>query len=167
LQFKNISPLGELDVPALGALVGPGAIVTATGDLAASFLAQTGTWQALDDDGNPLPVETPTATEDQAEPNAVVDPSRLVYTAPDPETVTATTTEPPAPDPVPGDYGSWTVTQLNAEITARNADRAEEDRIVPDSARKTDLVAALELDDATHTTTGDPVEGTDPEEVTP
>lgn len=45
------------------------------------------------------------------------------------------------------DYNKFTVKELTAEIDARNEDRAEADEIVPDSALKADLVAALVADD--------------------
>lgn len=49
-------------------------------------------------------------------------------------------TEEPAKEP--------TNAELEAEIAQRNEGRAEEDRIVPASTRKADLVAALERDDS-------------------
>lgn len=45
-----------------------------------------------------------------------------------------------------GGYGSMTVSELKAEIAARNEGRDEAD-LVPDEGKKADLVAALEADD--------------------
>jgi hypothetical protein len=45
------------------------------------------------------------------------------------------------------DYNSWTVADLTAEISERNADRSEDAVIKPEGSRKADLVAALLVDD--------------------
>jgi len=44
-------------------------------------------------------------------------------------------------------YDELSVKELKAEIDARNALLDEEDQIVPDGAKKADLIAALEADD--------------------
>ena len=46
-----------------------------------------------------------------------------------------------------GAYAGWKVPELKQEVTNRNADRATEDEIVPESNKRADLVAALEADD--------------------
>lgn len=95
-KFKNVSSLGELDVPALNAIVGAGAVVDVDGDLAAAFADQPSIWQALDDDGKPLPVEKVKAEKPEAvEENGVVDPERVIYTAPEPIVVKSTPTTKP------------------------------------------------------------------------
>lgn len=53
---------------------------------------------------------------------------------------------PKLPDASDG-YDKLTAKDLKVLIAARNADRDPADAIVPDSSRKDDLVAALELDD--------------------
>lgn len=45
-----------------------------------------------------------------------------------------------------GGFGSMTKDELKAEIDARNADRDDDAKIVPDGGNKPDLVAALEAD---------------------
>lgn len=45
------------------------------------------------------------------------------------------------------DYNEWTNKRLKDEINSRNADRDEEDHIVPEGTNKPELVAALEADD--------------------
>ena len=44
-------------------------------------------------------------------------------------------------------YPEWTVDELRAEVNTRNAERADDTKITPDSNLKADLIAALELDD--------------------
>lgn len=44
-------------------------------------------------------------------------------------------------------YDSQNVGQLKAEIDKRNTDRAEDAKIAPPGANKSDLIAALQLDD--------------------
>lgn len=44
-------------------------------------------------------------------------------------------------------YESQKVDDLKAEIDSRNEGRDEADRIVPDGAKKADLIASLEADD--------------------
>lgn len=44
-------------------------------------------------------------------------------------------------------YEEWTVDELRAEINTRNSERADEDKIHPESTLKADLIAALEADD--------------------
>lgn len=50
--------------------------------------------------------------------------------------------------PAPVDYNDLSVNKLKAEIADRNEDRDEDAKIKPDSGSKTDLIAALEVDDA-------------------
>lgn len=45
------------------------------------------------------------------------------------------------------DYEAYKVPELVAEIEARNEDREEADQIVPDTSKKSDLIAALIADD--------------------
>lgn len=47
-KIKNISPLGDLDVPALGLTVKAGATVDVADDAAASLLEQKDNWAAAD-----------------------------------------------------------------------------------------------------------------------
>lgn len=47
------------------------------------------------------------------------------------------------------DYASLKVDELNDLIDTRNETRDEDDWIIPDGAKKADLVAALEADDTT------------------
>lgn len=45
-RFKNVSPLGDLDIPALGLTIPAGEILeTADPDVAASLADQNGTWE--------------------------------------------------------------------------------------------------------------------------
>lgn len=44
-------------------------------------------------------------------------------------------------------YDSWTAKQLIEEITRRNADRDDDNKIVFEGKKKSDAVAALEADD--------------------
>lgn len=46
-------------------------------------------------------------------------------------------------------YGALTNANLTAEIDRRNEGRDEADQIVPDGAKKADLIRALEADDTT------------------
>lgn len=47
-RFKNVSPLGELDVPALGLTIPAGQFMDVTDpELAASFADQPGTWEPV------------------------------------------------------------------------------------------------------------------------
>lgn len=46
--IKNVSPLGDLDVPALGLHVAAGATVEVSDEAAASLLEQTDVWAAGD-----------------------------------------------------------------------------------------------------------------------
>lgn len=48
---------------------------------------------------------------------------------------------------MPADYSDWEYNDLRHEVSSRNEDREEDDKIVPDSQSKEDLVAALEADD--------------------
>lgn len=58
------------------------------------------------------------------------------------------------PDAAAPDYADWDVADLKREITQRNETRDEDGKIVPEGTgtdgrlRKSDLVAALEADDA-------------------
>lgn len=47
-KIKNISPLGDLDVPALGLTVKAGATVDVADDAAASLLEQKNNWAPAD-----------------------------------------------------------------------------------------------------------------------
>lgn len=47
----------------------------------------------------------------------------------------------------PEDYGAWTVAALEPEVASRNTDREDDDKVVPASGKKADLVAALVADD--------------------
>ena len=47
-KVKNISPLGDLDVPALGITVKAGAIADVADDAAALLLEQTDNWAPAD-----------------------------------------------------------------------------------------------------------------------
>lgn len=51
-------------------------------------------------------------------------------------------------DPLAGWDESMKNAELQAVIDARNANRAEESQIVPEGAKKADLIAALQQDDA-------------------
>lgn len=48
----------------------------------------------------------------------------------------------------PEDYSGWVKKDLEAEIERRNAERDEDDQIVPDTDKNADLIAALIADDA-------------------
>lgn len=47
-KVKNISPLGDVDVPALGLSVKAGATIDVADDIAASLLEQTINWAPAD-----------------------------------------------------------------------------------------------------------------------
>ncbi len=47
-KIKNVSPLGDLIIPALGITVAAGAIADVSNEAAASLLEQTSNWQAAD-----------------------------------------------------------------------------------------------------------------------
>ena len=47
-KVKNISPLGDVDVPALGLSVKAGATIDVADDVAASLLEQTTNWAPAD-----------------------------------------------------------------------------------------------------------------------
>lgn len=46
-KFKNISPLGDLDVPALFTVVKGGAVVDVPAELADGFARQTDVWEPV------------------------------------------------------------------------------------------------------------------------
>lgn len=46
-QFKNISPLGALDVPALGRIVEAGETIDVPADIVESFAGQAGTFEEV------------------------------------------------------------------------------------------------------------------------
>ena len=48
MKIRNVSPLGELDVPLLRRVVPAGEAVTVTDEQAARLLPQTGAWQPAD-----------------------------------------------------------------------------------------------------------------------
>lgn len=54
--------------------------------------------------------------------------------------------EPAAVDDEP--YAGWSLADLKAELAARNADRPDDDQLVPLGAKKADVLAALVADDA-------------------
>lgn len=49
-QVKNISPLGDLDVPELGTIVLAGATVDVPNDRLEAFLAQPSNWESVGND---------------------------------------------------------------------------------------------------------------------
>jgi hypothetical protein len=58
--IKNVSPLGDLVIPALGITVLAGATATVSDEAAASLLEQTENWVAADSTAAaPAPTETP------------------------------------------------------------------------------------------------------------
>jgi hypothetical protein len=61
-KFKNISPLGDLDVPLLGKIVLFNETVEVSEDLTKGFLDQTEDWESVDGTV-PSFVNTPTVTE--------------------------------------------------------------------------------------------------------
>lgn len=48
-KFRNISPLGALDIPLLGCVIAHGAVVEVTPEQATYLAGQQGTWQPLGD----------------------------------------------------------------------------------------------------------------------
>lgn len=64
MDIKNISPLGDLVVPALGLEVAAGAVVTIKDDeIAAGLLEQTDTWAPVKTTPAPKATEATPATE--------------------------------------------------------------------------------------------------------
>lgn len=47
MKIRNISPLGDLEVPALRMVVAAGAVIEAPDELGASLLEQSETWAAV------------------------------------------------------------------------------------------------------------------------
>jgi hypothetical protein len=60
-KIKNISPLGDLNIPSLGLDVKAGAIVDVSDEAAASLLAQTDNWTAADKAAVSVTPSTPDA----------------------------------------------------------------------------------------------------------
>ena len=71
-KIKNISPLGEVIIPALNDLVvGAGAIVDVSDEAAASLLEQTGNWASSNAAPTAAPVDsTPTTSPADSIPAA-------------------------------------------------------------------------------------------------
>lgn len=64
-QIKNVSPLGDLSVPALGLTVKAGDIAEVTDEAAASLLAQPENWAAADQAAASV-IPTPAAPDSPA-----------------------------------------------------------------------------------------------------
>jgi hypothetical protein len=67
-KIKNISPLGDVVVPALGLTVKANATVDVSDDAAASLLEQTQNWTAADQAAVSITPSTPTAPDAPAAP---------------------------------------------------------------------------------------------------
>jgi hypothetical protein len=61
-KIKNVSPLGDLSVPALGLTVKAGDVVEVTDEAAASLLEQTENWAAADQAAASM-IQTPAAPD--------------------------------------------------------------------------------------------------------
>lgn len=61
-KIKNVSPLGDLSVPALGLTVKAGDVVEVTDEAAASLLEQTENWVAADQAAASM-IQTPAAPD--------------------------------------------------------------------------------------------------------
>lgn len=48
--FRNVSPLGDLELPAVGQVVPAGGTVTVPDELAESLAAQPANWKPVDED---------------------------------------------------------------------------------------------------------------------
>jgi hypothetical protein len=62
-KIKNISPLGDLEVPSFGLVVRAGETVEVSEEIAASLLAQTDNWTAADKAAVSLQAPATTAAE--------------------------------------------------------------------------------------------------------
>lgn len=51
------------------------------------------------------------------------------------------------PEGLPDDYSEWEYADLQKEVSRRNSDREEDEKIEPESRKGEDLIAALEADD--------------------
>ena len=67
VKIRNISPLGELYVPALEITIAPGEIAEVSDEAAASLLEQTENW---------APVAKPTSATPSAAPDVPVTPEK-------------------------------------------------------------------------------------------
>lgn len=74
MKFRNVSPLGALDLALVGRVVAPGEVITVTAAQAVHLAGQDGTWQPVDDE-QPVVVEAPAEQPPAAEPPVAAPPA--------------------------------------------------------------------------------------------
>lgn len=59
-KFRNVSPLGALDLALVGRVVEPGEVITVTESQAVHLAGQEGTWEPVETVTEPTPTPAPT-----------------------------------------------------------------------------------------------------------